>query len=96
MLAGTLVYINAGTQLGQLQSAAGILSPGLIVSFVLLGLFPLLAKKIVDIVKARRVYAAPAVKCGSATSCCGSWLTPSFISPIACGPTSTKSRSTEP
>lgn len=58
MLPGTAVYVNAGTQIGQLDSAAGILSPGLIGSFVLLGLFPLIAKKVVDVVKARRVYAA--------------------------------------
>ncbi len=45
MLPGTLVYVNAGTQLGQLESLQGILSPTLILSFVLLGLFPLLAKK---------------------------------------------------
>lgn len=51
MFPGTLVYINAGTQLAQLESAAGILSPGLILSFVLLGLFPLLAKKLISIVK---------------------------------------------
>ena len=57
MLAGTLVYVNAGTQLGALESPAGILSPGLIGAFVLLGLFPLAAKKGVDAVKARRVYA---------------------------------------
>ena len=57
MLAGTVVYVNAGTQLAQLESPAGILSPGLIASFVLLGLFPLLAKKIVDAVRARQVYA---------------------------------------
>jgi pyruvate/2-oxoglutarate dehydrogenase complex dihydrolipoamide dehydrogenase (E3) component len=57
MLAGTIVYINAGTQLAQIDSPAGILSPGLIVSFLLLGFFPLVAKKIVDTVKARRVYA---------------------------------------
>jgi pyruvate/2-oxoglutarate dehydrogenase complex dihydrolipoamide dehydrogenase (E3) component/uncharacterized membrane protein YdjX (TVP38/TMEM64 family) len=57
MLAGTIVYINAGTQLAKIDSPAGILSPGLIASFVLLGLFPLVAKKIVDAVKARRVYA---------------------------------------
>ena len=56
MLPGTAVYVNAGTQLGQLDGVGGILSPGLIGSFVLLGLFPLIAKKIVDIVKARRVY----------------------------------------
>ncbi|MFO1330777.1 MAG: FAD-dependent oxidoreductase [Rubrivivax sp.] len=57
MLAGTVVYVNAGTQLAQLKSLQGILSPGLLGSFVLLGLFPLVAKKIVDAVQARRVYA---------------------------------------
>lgn len=57
MFAGTLVYVNAGTQLGQLESLSGILSPSLLLSFVLLGVFPLIAKKIVDVVKARRVYA---------------------------------------
>ena len=57
MLAGTLVYVNAGTQLAQLRSLQGILSPGLLGSFVLLGLFPLLAKKFVDAVRARKVYA---------------------------------------
>ncbi len=45
MLAGTIVYVNAGTQLAGLDSLSGILSPGLIGSFVLLGFFPLLAKK---------------------------------------------------
>jgi len=57
MLAGTLVYVNAGTQLAQIRSLQGILSPGLIGSFVLLGLFPLVAKKIVDAVQRRKVYA---------------------------------------
>ncbi len=57
MLAGTLVYVNAGTQLAQLDSLKGILSPELLASFALLGIFPLIAKKIVAIVKARRVYA---------------------------------------
>ncbi len=57
MLAGTLVYVNAGTQLARIDSLQGILSPGLLVSFVLLGLFPLGARKVVDAVKARRVYA---------------------------------------
>ena len=56
MLAGTLVYVNAGTQLGQIETAEGILSPGLIGSFVLLGLFPLIARKIVEAVKKRQVY----------------------------------------
>ncbi len=57
MLAGTLVYVNAGTQLAKIDSLKGILSPGLIGSFVLLGVFPLVAKKIVDAIKARKVYA---------------------------------------
>jgi pyruvate/2-oxoglutarate dehydrogenase complex dihydrolipoamide dehydrogenase (E3) component/uncharacterized membrane protein YdjX (TVP38/TMEM64 family) len=54
MLAGTAVFVNAGTQLGQLESLSGILSPAIIISFVLLGIFPLLTRKIVDIVKQRR------------------------------------------
>ena len=57
MLPGTLVYVNAGTQLGQLESAAGILSPGLIGAFVLLGIFPFIARAIVNAVKARKAYA---------------------------------------
>jgi pyruvate/2-oxoglutarate dehydrogenase complex dihydrolipoamide dehydrogenase (E3) component/uncharacterized membrane protein YdjX (TVP38/TMEM64 family) len=57
MLAGTLVYVNAGTQLGQLDSLSGILSPGLVLSFVLLGIFPLLARKLTAVIQARRVYA---------------------------------------
>ena len=56
MLAGTLVYVNAGTQLGELESLAGILSPALWLSFLLLGVFPLVAKKIVDALRTRRVY----------------------------------------
>jgi pyruvate/2-oxoglutarate dehydrogenase complex dihydrolipoamide dehydrogenase (E3) component/uncharacterized membrane protein YdjX (TVP38/TMEM64 family) len=57
MLAGTLVYVNAGTQLARIDSLAGLVSPGLIGSFVLLGIFPLIAKKIVGVLKARKVYA---------------------------------------
>lgn len=57
MLAGTIAYVNAGTQLGRIESAKGILSPGLIGSFVVLGLLPLVLKKILDTLKARRVYA---------------------------------------
>ena len=57
MLAGTLVYVNAGTQLAKIDSLKGILSPPLVGSFVLLGVFPLLAKRAVDAIAARRVYA---------------------------------------
>ncbi|MGC3874002.1 FAD-dependent oxidoreductase [Halomonas sp. GXIMD04776] len=55
MLPGTLVYVNAGQELGELQSLGGILSPGLIASFVLIGIFPLLARWSVDLIKRRRM-----------------------------------------
>ncbi len=57
MLLGTIVYVNVGTQLAQVDSLAGILSPTLIASFVALGVMPLVAKKIVELLKARKVYA---------------------------------------
>jgi pyruvate/2-oxoglutarate dehydrogenase complex dihydrolipoamide dehydrogenase (E3) component/uncharacterized membrane protein YdjX (TVP38/TMEM64 family) len=57
MLPATLLYVNAGTQLARLESPRDIISWQLIGAFVLLGLFPLIAKKTVDFVKARRVYA---------------------------------------
>ena len=57
MLAGTAVYVNAGTQLAAIGSPADILSPGLLGSFVLLGLFPLIAKAGVGWLARRKVYA---------------------------------------
>lgn len=57
MLAGTLVYVNAGTQLARLDSLSGILSPALLGSFVLLGVFPLIAKKLVELVRMNKVFA---------------------------------------
>jgi pyruvate/2-oxoglutarate dehydrogenase complex dihydrolipoamide dehydrogenase (E3) component/uncharacterized membrane protein YdjX (TVP38/TMEM64 family) len=57
MLLGTLVFVNAGTQLAKIDSLKGILSPGLIGSFVLLGIFPIIAKKIIEGIKKRKVYA---------------------------------------
>lgn len=45
MLPGTLVYVNAGTQLARIEGLSGIVSPGLIASFALLGVFPLLARR---------------------------------------------------
>ena len=57
MFAGTVVYVYAGTQLAQISSLKGIISPGLAGALVLLGVFPLVAKRVVDAVKARRVYA---------------------------------------
>jgi len=55
MLAGTTVFINAGNQLASLDSLSGILSPKLLLSFALLGLFPLIAKKLVEYMKARKI-----------------------------------------
>ena len=56
MFAGTIVFVNAGTQIANITSLSGILSPGIILSFVLLGIFPLLAKRIVAFVQRRKVY----------------------------------------
>jgi dihydrolipoamide dehydrogenase len=55
MLPATIVFVNAGTQLGQLESVSGLLSPALILSFVVLGVFPLIAKKILNGMKANAV-----------------------------------------
>ncbi|HET9404265.1 MAG TPA: VTT domain-containing protein, partial [Burkholderiales bacterium] len=52
MLAGTIVYVYAGTQLGEFR-----LSIGLVAAFTILGVFPLVAKRALDAIKARRVYA---------------------------------------
>ncbi len=55
MFAGTIVYVNAGTQLAQLDSLSGIISPPIILSFVLLALLPVIARKILAIVKHKKV-----------------------------------------
>ncbi len=57
MLAGTVVYVNAGTEIAKIDTLRGILSPGLLVSFTLLGIFPLIAKWILGTIKSRKVYA---------------------------------------
>jgi len=54
MLPGTIVFINAGSQLGQLESLSGILSPSLLISFALIGVFPLIARKSISWFKSRR------------------------------------------
>ncbi len=55
MLPATIVYVNAGTQLAKIESLGGILSPALLASFALLGVFPLAAKKGVEYVSTRKV-----------------------------------------
>lgn len=57
MLLGTIVFVNAGTELAKIDSLKGILSPGLIGSFILLGVFPIIGKKIIDSIKKRKIYA---------------------------------------
>jgi pyruvate/2-oxoglutarate dehydrogenase complex dihydrolipoamide dehydrogenase (E3) component/uncharacterized membrane protein YdjX (TVP38/TMEM64 family) len=52
MFAGTIVYVYAGTQLGQFKISAGLIG-----AFILLGIFPLVAKKVLDALKARKIYA---------------------------------------
>lgn len=51
MLAGTIVYVNAGKELAQIDSLAGILSPGVLISFAVLGLFPITVKKLLALYK---------------------------------------------
>ncbi len=53
MLAGTIVYVNAGKELAKIDSLSGILSPGLLISFVVLGLFPITVKKLLAAYKSR-------------------------------------------
>ncbi|MEQ5788969.1 FAD-dependent oxidoreductase [Erythrobacter sp. NFXS35] len=57
MLLGTAVYVNAGTQLARIDSLSGIVSPGVLASFALLGIAPWLAKLVIGIIKRRKVYA---------------------------------------
>ncbi|MEM6709272.1 MAG: TVP38/TMEM64 family protein [Pseudomonadota bacterium] len=54
MLPGTLVFVFAGTQLAEIQSVVDVLSPGLILAFSLLGLFPIAAKKLLELLNRRR------------------------------------------
>ncbi|MFC0133126.1 pyridine nucleotide-disulfide oxidoreductase [Massilia eurypsychrophila] len=56
MLAGTIAFVNAGTQLAAIDSLSGILSPSVLASFAVLGMLPLAATKILGLVKARKVY----------------------------------------
>jgi pyruvate/2-oxoglutarate dehydrogenase complex dihydrolipoamide dehydrogenase (E3) component/uncharacterized membrane protein YdjX (TVP38/TMEM64 family) len=57
MLAGTAIYVNAGTQLAQIDTLSGIASPAMLVSFALLGLFPWIARMVLTAFKRRKVYA---------------------------------------
>jgi hypothetical protein len=89
MLPGTFVFVNAGTQLAAIESVGDILSPALIGSFVLLGLFPLIAKFVIGWLKRRRIYKGfkrprrfdrNLIVIGAGA---GGWSAP--ISPLRCG-----------
>lgn len=54
MLPGTAVYVNAGSQLSQIETLKDILSPSLIFAFALLGIFPIAAKKLMSFMKQRK------------------------------------------
>jgi uncharacterized membrane protein YdjX (TVP38/TMEM64 family) len=54
MLAATVVFVNAGKELGRINSLSDILSPGLLISFALLGIFPLAAKKLLAFYRAKK------------------------------------------
>lgn len=58
-LLGTLILVNAGTQLARVTSLHGILSPGLLVSLAALGLLPLLTKRIIEFIRARKTPPSP-------------------------------------
>jgi uncharacterized membrane protein YdjX (TVP38/TMEM64 family) len=53
MLPGTMVYVNAGKELAKIESIKGILSPSLIISFALIGIFPITVKKLVALYRSR-------------------------------------------
>jgi len=57
MLAGTVVYVNAGTQLGQIESARGIFSTEILLSFLLLAILPFIGKKLVAVLASRKALA---------------------------------------
>jgi len=54
MLPALLVFVNAGSRLGEIESVVGILSPAVLLSFLLLGAFPFVARNIVNVLRARR------------------------------------------
>jgi pyruvate/2-oxoglutarate dehydrogenase complex dihydrolipoamide dehydrogenase (E3) component/uncharacterized membrane protein YdjX (TVP38/TMEM64 family) len=54
MLAGTIVYVNAGTQLAQIQSASGIFSTEIVISFLLLAMLPFIGRKVVNLIADRK------------------------------------------
>lgn len=53
LLPGTAVFVNGGSQLGRIDSPAGILSPGLLLSLALLGIFPLAIRRTLGAVRNR-------------------------------------------
>jgi len=74
MLVGTVVYVNAGTQLASLSSAKDVLSPGLLASFVALGVVPLIARKILQALKKKRAGASSPAAAAALVAALGAGL----------------------
>lgn len=68
MLAGTVVFVFAGTQLAEVENLSDVLSPGLIFAFSLLGLFPLLARKLTEALGRTRASRAEAGSGGAGSN----------------------------
>ncbi|MHB8791626.1 MAG: TVP38/TMEM64 family protein [Desulfobulbaceae bacterium] len=58
MLAGTIVFVNAGKELAKIDSLSGIMSPGVLISFAVLGLFPIAVKKLLELYKKKSTSAS--------------------------------------
>lgn len=56
MLLGTVVYVNAGTQLAHINELGDVVSPALLLSFAALGIVPWVGKWIMAGLKQHRVY----------------------------------------
>src|SRR4030043_636699 len=54
MLPGTMVFVNAGKELAKIESLKGIFSPSMIISFALIGIFPIIVKKLIALYRSRR------------------------------------------
>jgi uncharacterized membrane protein YdjX (TVP38/TMEM64 family)/Fe-S oxidoreductase len=77
MLPGTFIYVNAGSQIARIDSLGGIVSPGLIGSLILLGLFPLVTKKLLAAFRRGRSEISPAPGTQISNTC-----SPEFVSTL--------------
>ena len=83
MLAGTAVYVNAGTQLAKIESIGDIASPELLLSFIALGLVPLTAKKAVETVREKLNLKCAAFKLRYILAAWAAWVVAFAFPPVA-------------